>query len=997
MRRFHKIILFFLGLFVLSACTTQKRKGDVGKLKKFYHNTTAEFNGYFNANELYEESIMQLDEQHQDNYNKILPVFEYVASDNPKAVASNLDNAIEKVTIVAALHDISDWVDDCYLLMGKAQYVKQDYESAEETLEYLKAEYSPEAMAKKAKKGKGKKKKGKKKKKKKSAKKKKKSSSKKKKSSSKSRKKKRKAANKATKKKKKGSSSKKSSSKSKKKDASDTDEKSKRKTSKTSENDAKQESENKKRKTKAESDEANLSEADSKGAKAGLLKRPPAYQDGLLWLARTYIERENYEEALNIINSLAGDPNTLATVKRELPPVMAHFYLTQKQYESAIKPLEQAVSTAKKKQNKARYAYILAQIHQMGGRGEESYAFFDKAGSWSNSYEMRFSAKLNMVKNDYLNGRATADEVTKDLEKMAKDIKNEEYRDQIYYALADIALKRDRKPDAIVYLKKSLQFSTGNVAQSAEAYFLLADLYFEGQDFVNAKNYFDSTLAVLPKTDERYTRVSNYSTNLTEIAANILIIEEQDSLLKISRMSDKEKEALAYQIQKQNELDRINKLKAGANKPADKFGGRARATSGSKSRLSDKSTPSTFFAYNERNIKKGKKDFDKQWDNRPLDDNWRRSNRRGAGNLQEEFAVEEVPSGVLTDEDIKQLLKDIPGSPAEIKAAEDKIIDAMLALGSLYRDRLELNQKTVETLEELNTRFPGNKHELDSWYFLYLAYTDLGNSTKAKFYHDKIVEKYPETTYARVLLDPNFLESSKEEERRLNTYYNQTFLSFENGEYQDVTQRVTKAVELFGPANTLQPRFALLNAMSLGNIQGKDAYVKALQSIIAKYPDTPEQKRAREILRLLGASTASVEDKEKVGGENKKTKSETTFKLDDNKMHYVIVIINDTEMKVNDAKNSLSDYHKEFHKLDKLRIAPVYIGTNKDAPTLVVRRFKNKTIAMDYFKGVEKNKASFLPDGTDFELYPVTQYNYRQVLKSKDIDAYKTFFAENYR
>ncbi|NND88644.1 MAG: tetratricopeptide repeat protein, partial [Flavobacteriaceae bacterium] len=933
----------------------------------------------------------------QDNYNKVLPVFEYVAADNPKAVAGNLDNAIEKVTIVKALHEVSDWVDDCYLLMGKAQFVKQDYESAEETLEYLRAEYNPEAMAKKARKGK-KTKKGKKKKKKKSVSKKKKSSKKKKKSSAKSRKKKRKAANKAAKKRKKDGSKKKKSSSSKKKtstkektkeDTSDASEKRKKKKSKTSEDAAKQGSAN-------NDDQLKLSEADAKGAKAGLLKRPPAFQEGQLWLARTYIERENYDEAQEILNSLAGDPNTLTTVKQELPPVMAHYYIKQKQYESAIRPLEQAISSAKKKQDKARYAYILAQIHQMGGRGEESYAFYEKAGSWSNSYEMRFSSKLNMVKNDYVNGRATADQVTKDLEKMAKDIKNEEYRDQIYYALADIALKRDKKPEAIAYLKQSLNFSTGNTAQSAEAYFLLADLYFEGQDFVNAKNYFDSTLQVLPKTDERYDRVSNYSKNLTEIAANIVIIEEQDSLLTISRMSDKEKEALAYQLQQQKEQERINKLKAEANKPDDKFKGRSRAATASSRGRSGNVAPSTFFAYNDRSLKKGKKDFDKKWDDRPLDDNWRRSNRRGGGNLEEEFAVEEVPSGVLTDEDIKKLLKDVPGSEAEIKAAEEKIIDAMFALGSLYRDRLELNSKTIEILEELNNRFPGNKHELDSWYFLYLAYTDIGNSAKARFYHDKIVEKYPETTYARVLLDPNFLESSKEEERRLNTYYNQTFLSFETGKYQDVTERAVKAVELFGPANTLQPRFALLNAMSQGNIQGKDAYVKELRSIISKYPDTPEQKRAREILRLLGATSTSIEDKEKVGGENKKTKSETAFKLDDKKMHYVLVVINDKELSVNDAKNSLSDYHKEFHKLDKLRIAPVYIGTNRDAPVLVVRRFKSKALAMDYFDGVSKNQAAFLPDGTDFEVYPITQYNYRQVLKTKDLEGYKVFFKENY-
>jgi TolA-binding protein len=974
--RFNKIFLLIIGITILSACTTQKRKGDVGKVAKFYHNTTAEFNGYFNANELFEESIVQLNEDYQDNYNKILPVFEYVATDNPKAVADNLDNAIEKVSIVVALHRVSDWTDDCYLLLGKSQYVKQDYESAEETLEYLRAEYNPETLAKKQKKAK----KGKKTKKQSSKKRKKAAKERKKKAAKAS--KKRKAANKKARKKKNKSSKKKKKSSSAKKE-------------KTPEKTVTPKSDLPSTKEKSKKKEVEKeNENDPKPDDGGIFKRPPAYQEGLLWLARTYIERENFDEAASILNELDADPNTLDDVKRQLGPVQAHFFLVQKEYDKVIAPLEMAIDKSKKKEEKARYAYIIAQIHQNAGRGKESYAFYEKVDKYSNSYEMRFSAKLKMALNEYINGNATADQITKDLEKMAKDIKNEEYLDQIYYTLADIALKANNKSEAITYLKKSLQFSNDKSAQRPEAYYRLADLYYENQDFVNAKNYFDSTLLVLPKTDERYDRVSAFSDNLKEIAENIIIIQEQDSLLTISKLSDKDKEALAYQIRKQQEEDRINNLKNAVNKPGDKFKTNSRIQT---KRPGDRSTPSTFFAYNERTVKKGKKDFQKRWDNRPLEDDWRRANRRGAGDeIINEIVVEDVPLGALTEEDINKLLKDVPNTPQEIKIAEDKIIDAMFILGSLYRDRLQLNNKTVEILEELDTRFPGNKHELDSWYFLYLSHTDLGNITKAKEYYDKIVNKYPNTTYARVLQDPNFLENSKEEERKLTIYYNQTYNAFENGKYDDAAQRAVKAVELFGPTNVLQPRFALLNAMCLGNLQGVDAYKKELRDIISKYPDTPEQTRAREILRLLGGEGISVEDREKVGGENKKNKDESNFKVDDNKMHYCIVVLKNNSVNLTEAKAAVSDYHSQYHKIDKLRIANVYLGADTSTPILVIRRFKSKDLAMGYYNGVLQNSVNFLPSNAEYEIYPITQFNYRQVLKNKELDSYKAFFQENY-
>lgn len=125
------------------ACTTKKKVGEVGTIGKIYHNTTARYNGYYNADVILTESRLILEEQSQDNYNKLLPLYPVTAAENPKAVASELDRAIEKVTVAGSLHEPSHWVDDCYVLMGKAQYLKQDFESAEETFEYFAEEYDP--------------------------------------------------------------------------------------------------------------------------------------------------------------------------------------------------------------------------------------------------------------------------------------------------------------------------------------------------------------------------------------------------------------------------------------------------------------------------------------------------------------------------------------------------------------------------------------------------------------------------------------------------------------------------------------------------------------------------------------------------------------------------------------------------------------------------------------------------------------------------------------
>ncbi|HHJ49900.1 MAG TPA: hypothetical protein ENJ88_03240, partial [Phaeodactylibacter sp.] len=132
------ILILFAGLLVpmQQGCKVQKSRSDISPVAKFYHNTTAHYNGYFNAEELLLASMQRLNEQHQDDYTRLLPVFPYRAVDNPRAEAESLDKAIEKVSVVVALHRPSDWTDDCYLLIAKAQYLKQDFEASEETLQF---------------------------------------------------------------------------------------------------------------------------------------------------------------------------------------------------------------------------------------------------------------------------------------------------------------------------------------------------------------------------------------------------------------------------------------------------------------------------------------------------------------------------------------------------------------------------------------------------------------------------------------------------------------------------------------------------------------------------------------------------------------------------------------------------------------------------------------------------------------------------------------------
>ena len=114
----------------------------------------------------------------------------------------------------------------------------------------------------------------------------------------------------------------------------------------------------------------------------------------------------------------------------------------------------------------------MAQLHQQKGNSEKAYAAYDKVLDYNPAYEMEFNARLNKALNDPNAGEQT----TALLVKMSKDFKNREYGDQIYFTLAQIALKKGDKPQTIDYLKQALASPGKGKSSKAEAYYMMATL-----------------------------------------------------------------------------------------------------------------------------------------------------------------------------------------------------------------------------------------------------------------------------------------------------------------------------------------------------------------------------------------------------------------------------------------------------------------------------------------------------------------------------------------
>jgi len=183
----------------------------------------------------------------------------------------------------------------------------------------------------------------------------------------------------------------------------------------------------------------------------------------------------------------------------------------------------------------------------------------------------------------------------------------------------------------------------------------------------------------------------------------------------------------------------------------------------------------------------------------------------------------------------------------------------------------------------------------------------------------------------------------------------------------------------------------LLKAMSLGATVGKEAYVDALKDVVAKYPNTDEEVKARDMLLLLGDTNTS-----KVYGE---TGLETAkFTVEENALHFVVVyVVNQEELSLQDTKVAIAKFNSKYFQLDNLKMASLVFDPAKNHSLVLVRSFTTKERAMKYYETAMRNPKDFLPEGTEFEVYPITQKNYREVIKARSLDEYREFFEVNYK
>jgi tetratricopeptide (TPR) repeat protein len=797
----------------------------------------------------------------------------------------------------------------------------------------------------------------------------------------------------------------------------------------------------------------------STNEKRNLVKKatsqPPSRNESLIWIIKTYMANNELPEAAGMIQTLKNDPLFPARLKADLNEVQAYWFYKQEIYDSAAFYLEKALPNAANNQELARWEYLLAQLYNKTAQSDEAVTYFEKSIKHTMDPILEVYARLNALGQNNTTDKQI-DNTILELLKMAKKDRYENYRDIIYYAAAQLELKRNNIAAAMALFKKSALYSTNNPRQKSLTYYYLGNLAYDARQYVNAKNYYDSLDAsaldsvLIPAFNKKKDGLAN-------VAASAMVIQRQDSLQRIAALPVAQREAfvkkLSKQLRKQQGLKDEETVSAGNN-----------PINNNRNSVPDmfSSNNSSEWYFSNLGLKsKGFTEFQRVWGNRKNTDNWRRLAAVNAGN----FRTSRVPVVQANEVPLNQpvnftsLMQGLPLTNEKLKLSNDSTEEAMFGVAQGLQNKLDDYEAAVYAYEKLLERFPNSVFMPDALFGLYYCYGKLGNKTKQTEAADLLQQKFAGSRYAALASGkpiPPSPDSIKKQEATI--VYTNIYNQFIEGKFDAAIASKKTADSVYGK-NYWTPQLLYIQAVYHIR-QREDSMAKLLLSQIPATQSNPAMnEKAQTLLNVLNkrkqiedyltnlkierpaedsivlvnaeappgvqAGTPMLQNPATVKAKpvfaNKDSavvKSATPIKqgVDSSKItaaktitgnvythnaaapQYIALVMDKVDpVYVNEAKNAFARYNREKYYNQPIELQNVVV--NDDVKVLVFKQFENAAAAIDYIDRASKlAPIEIIPwlTASKYSFVLISEKNLELLQNNKNIKSYKDFLHKIY-
>ena len=737
--------------------------------------------------------------------------------------------------------------------------------------------------------------------------------------------------------------------------------------------------------------------------------KDPSRYTAYVWLIRCFTEQERYVEAFEIIQQLQTDDRFPRKLDGDFAAATADYYSRQLSYKEGLPFLASAVKKTSRKLDKLRYKYILAQWLQETGEPAKASQTFREIARENPPYKMAFNARINAAGT--FTGTGDVEKLKKELRKMLRDKKNLEFRDQIYFAMGNISMKEGKKDQAIKEYTLSTSMSVSNLYQRALSCLTLAQIYYEMPEYKKAQSYYDSAMVVIDEKYPNYRQISDRHKSLTRLTDNIYTVEREDSLQRIAKMDEPTRNSLIDKWIK-DAIDKENREKlATQNQMADRNFFRSNQSQfGSTTQQS-----SEWYFYNPTTVAYGKVEFERIWGKRKLEDNWRRFDKRTFGDEDQEqkqdTLLNENGKKLITDKKTREFYtQNLPLNDSLMLVSHGRIRNALFNSGRIFKTDFNDIPRSIAAFEDLNKRYPENLYTLSSWFELWDLYKKLPDQEKADSYKNMVIAKYPDSKYAKYLLNPNYFIELEARKDSVNRMYQQAFAEFKAGHYA-AAGKITDQMMTMKPDSLLVPKIKFIRIVADGTASTRDVFGKLLADYIAKNPKAEPKPLAEQILKLIQDSAlvdyqklvASGYLSEKINNkellpQNQKSADEFggKFSYDEELLHYfVIAYPKNANIDLNRLKFDLANYNIDHYTKYDFDIETQNL--NNTTSLLLVRSLNDKEQGLIYFRSIIKRREVFTAlKNIKYVNFIASSTNFREITADKDYTEYLKFFIKNY-
>jgi tetratricopeptide (TPR) repeat protein len=711
-------------------------------------------------------------------------------------------------------------------------------------------------------------------------------------------------------------------------------------------------------------------------------KNPDARHEAIIQLARTFTEHGEYNNAVAAFDFLEKEELNKVNQKNFYLQ-RANYYQKRKDYDFMVRNLTKAIPLLKKSDRRGRVYFIIGQVYQRLGLEAEAFNFYKKTISTNPDYEIDFYARLYMAQVVEISRSRDLAGARKSFRKLLKDSKNKDFRDKIYFEMGVFEFKHHNMNEAIA--NYNLAVRAGNNRQiDGEAYLKLGEIYYDTlRNFQLSQAYYDSAVTSLSPTHENYKAIQARQKILNEFVKNLNTITWQDSLLVMAKMDTatlRKHIASVLESQKKPEIKTKRKKKARV----------------SMSEVTSTTVDPTFqladwYFGNPAAVATGQIDFSRTWGSIALGDNWRRSARSSGGEFRSARDQPVIVQNTQTEAtavvvnpvqvEFDRIFPELPITDEAIAKANSKIESAYFNLGDIYYFDLKERDNAIKSYETLLARYPDTEYRAETLYKLYLIYKNSDNA-KAERLADELKKKFPESSYAKILVNPNYLQESGLVVEQQKVFYKKAYENFEAEAYPAASAIVTEATAL--GTTEFTPNLNLLAILIVGKTENISQYQLSLEGFVKEYSGTDLAKYAQ---RLLESSRNYTLKQEKEKG----IQYIASFK----EPHFFVLISEKKDAVENAASKALETFNEVNFKDLKLKVSNLILN---DTYTLtLVSDLTDLEAAKSYYKSFsEKRESLSALKNYKFSYFVITKDNFDIFYRTKGLDEYTRFFEKNY-